>query len=82
MLYAEIQAAKVKELWWQKQNLMFTASGYGSKIPTRYMVQVENIWRRVYCCCYSNVGSLYIFVRGIEYSIHEYDLSEKLEVSE
>lgn len=37
-----------------------SVSGYGKRIPTSYMVQVDGKWRRVYCCIYSNVGTLYI----------------------
>lgn len=40
--------------------LSFTASGYGSRIPTEHMVQVEGRWRRVYCAIFSNSGTLYI----------------------
>jgi hypothetical protein len=52
--------AKVSTLWWQDQGLSFTASGYGSRIPTRYMVRWYGKWRRVYCRIYSNVGACYI----------------------
>ena len=38
----------------------YSASGYGSRIPTEYMVWSASRWRRVYCVCWSNVGSLYI----------------------
>lgn len=51
---------KEKPLWWQERGLMFTATGYGRKIPTRYMVQHRGKWRRVYCCVFSNSGTLYI----------------------
>jgi hypothetical protein len=40
--------------------LSWTASGYGKRIPTLYMVQVDGRWRRVYCCIYSNNGTMYI----------------------
>ena len=42
----------------------YSASGYGSKIPTAYMVKYLNRWRRVYCVCYSNSGTLYAMVAG------------------
>lgn len=51
---------KIKRLWWQKEGLQYTSSGYGSKIPTQYMVQWEGKWRRVYCKIYSNIGTCYI----------------------
>ena len=40
--------------------LTWTASGYGSRIPMPYMVQVFGKWRRVYCRIYSNIGTLFI----------------------
>ena len=49
-----------KPLWWQQRGLMYTASGYGSRIPTPYMVKFNGKLRRVYCCIYSNIGTLYI----------------------
>jgi hypothetical protein len=51
----------VRELPWQKMGLSYTATGYGAKIPTRYMVRtVDQKWRRVYCAIFSNSGSLYV----------------------
>jgi hypothetical protein len=45
-------------------------SGYGAKIPTRYMVKYNsgkryeaNHWRRVYMMQYGNAGSAYIMIR-------------------
>lgn len=38
----------------------YSASGYGSRIPTRYMVREYGRWRRVYAVCWSNVASYYI----------------------
>ena len=37
-----------------------TVSGYGNKIPTRYMVQFAGRWRRVYAACFGNAATLYI----------------------
>ena len=51
-------------LWWQERGLMYTSTGYGKKIPTTYMVKHNNRMKRVYCCIYSNVGSLYIKDKG------------------
>lgn len=51
---------KVSRLWWQDKGLSYTASGYGKRIPTEYMVKFNGKWRRVYCCIYSNAGTLYI----------------------
>lgn len=52
--------SKQDYLWWQLQNLQFTASGYGSRIPTSYKIKHKNKWRRVYCRIYSNAGICYI----------------------
>ena len=42
--------------------LMYTATGYGRKIPTTRMVRLPGNprWRRVYCCIYSNAGTCYV----------------------
>lgn len=52
--------AKVSRLPWQEKGLQYTASGYGRKIPTQYMVHLNGKWRRVYCAIFSNSGTLYI----------------------
>ncbi len=46
-------------------------SGYGKKVPTRYMVKYNSgkkyeasRWRRVYIMQYGNAGSAYIFIRN------------------
>jgi len=51
---------KESPLWWQERGLSFTASGYGARIPTVYMVKYLGRWRRVYSCCYGNSGTCYI----------------------
>lgn len=56
---------KIKELWWQKKNLLFNSTGYGKKIPTRNMVKYKNKWYRVYCHIFSNSGSCYITAKDI-----------------
>lgn len=43
-----------------KLGLMYTATGYGKRIPTEYKVQYNGKWRRVYCCIFSNIGTMYI----------------------
>ena len=37
---------------------------YGDKIPTQYMVFIDNKWRRVYCRVYSNSGTCYVLIKG------------------
>lgn len=51
---------KYSPLWWQEKGLSCTASGYGSRIPTPYMVKYNGKWRRVYIRQYSNNGTAYI----------------------
>lgn len=50
----------IEPLWGHKKGLMYTSTGYGSKIPTEYKMKVNNRLYRVYCRIYSNIGSLYI----------------------
>jgi hypothetical protein len=49
-----------RPLWWHTQGLSYTASGYGRRIPSPYMVRFNNRWRRVYVCQQSNAGTAYI----------------------
>jgi hypothetical protein len=51
---------KVAPLWWQEKGLQYTATGYGSRIPSSYMVKYNGRWRRVYVCIYGNAGTAYI----------------------
>ena len=53
-----------KPTWWQDRGLSYTASGYGRKIPTSYMVKHNNRLKRVYCAIFSNSGTLYIINKG------------------
>ena len=53
--------ALLKETECRKAN---SKTGYGSKIPTQYMVYIANKWRRVYCRQYSNIGTLYVLIKG------------------
>ena len=49
-----------------------SASGYGGKIPTRYMVKYEGVWRRVYAMVYGNGESLFANVLGQEIPVQKY----------
>jgi hypothetical protein len=60
----ELVQAKNSPLWWQERGLMYTPTGYGSRIPTHYMVKYNGKWRRVYCMVYSNACTLYIGKRS------------------
>ena len=48
-----------------------SASGYGNRIPTQWLVRtIDNRWRRVYAICYSNAATLYVW-HGKEATIVE-----------
>ena len=51
-------------LWYHKQGLQQTASGYGNKLVTSKMIKYNNKWYRIYCYCYSNSGTAYIISKG------------------
>ena len=75
MEYANIKNALITDIP-RNRNI----SGYGSKIPTRYMVQQteSNRWNRVYCCIYSNNGTVYIISKGQSLLIDEFELEKAL----
>ena len=56
--------------WWQVKGLSYTSTGYGSKIPTSYMVKHNNRLKRVYCMIYSNSGTLFIIHKGEKIILH------------
>lgn len=41
-----------------------SVTGYGSKIPTRYMLKLDGRWHRVYVMQYGNSGTPYVIHRG------------------
>lgn len=51
---------KVEMMPHHKTGRSWTATGYGARIPTVYMVQFHGKWRRVYAICYSNASTLFI----------------------
>jgi hypothetical protein len=54
-----------------------TASGYGGKVPTRYMLKYAGYWHRVYAMAYGNSASVYIIVKGEDFFLDtdtEYNL--------
>lgn len=51
-------------------------SGYGSKLPTSWQLQLKDKrWRRVYVILWSNSGSAYILVKGERLFLGAYDPS-------
>ncbi len=54
-----------RPLWWHKQGLSQTATGYGSKLTSSRCVKLPNgKTRRIYITCYSNAGSAWITLNG------------------
>jgi hypothetical protein len=49
-----------RPLWFHKRNLMQTSSGYGGNLKTEYMMYYGHRLHRIYYCCYSNSGTLFI----------------------
>lgn len=49
-----------------------TVTGYGSGMPTPYMIRVAGRWYRVKVDCYGNSGSSYVTVAGIRRAIERY----------
>ena len=64
MFIAEINGepcpAENRPLPWQLRGQTWTATGYGARVPSRWVVRYQNRWRRVYVCQYSNVGTAFI----------------------
>lgn len=51
-------------------------SGYGSKLPTSWQIQLQDKrWRRVYVICFSNSGSAYICTKAGNLFLGSYDPS-------
>ena len=53
-----------KPLWWHLRGLQYTSTGYGRKIPTKWMINYNGRNYRLYCCICSNIGTTYIVVGG------------------
>lgn len=49
-----------------------TASGYGKKIPTSYMIKFRGRWRRVYSASFSNLSTEYVVVDGDDVVVNLY----------
>ena len=55
-----------------------TAMGYSvpSGAPTSWLIRLdgEKIWRRLMCWCFSNVGTLFVRIKGESLIVNEYDI--------
>lgn len=62
-------------LEWQRLGLQYTATGYGTKIPTSKVIAwSDSKVRRVYCDIYSNAGSCYCMIHGCKVSVDGFNL--------
>lgn len=60
---------------WQRLGLHYTATGYGTKIPTSKVIKwSDGKARRVYCDIYSNAGSCYCMINGCKVSVDGFNL--------
>ena len=68
----------IKQLWWQKQGLQQTATGYGSKLTTEYMLHLPERKQpyRVYAVCWSNAASFYILKAGNRLFLRDWELQD------
>jgi len=64
-----------KPLYQHIHNLTQTASGYGKKLTTRYMIRLrKNTIRRVYATCFSNAASYWVMIEGTRYYLRDCDI--------
>jgi len=62
-------------LEWQRLGMQYTATGYGTKIPTSKVIKwSDGRERRVYCDIYSNAGSCYCMIHGCKVSVDGFDM--------
>lgn len=63
--YTDPKLAGAHKVVWPGANGR-TASGYGRKIASRFMLNYAGRWRRIYVMVFSNNGSAYVVVNGAE----------------
>lgn len=67
-------AMSERPLEWQRRGLQYTATGYGTKIPTSKVIRwSDGKVRRVYCDIYSNAGSCYCLIHGCKVSVEAFN---------
>ena len=69
-----VPADRIKHspMWYHNQGLQQTASGYGSRLVQPWKVKHKRRWYRVYCVCWSNVGTNYINLAGERHVVNLY----------
>lgn len=62
-----------------------TRTGYGSKLPSAYMLQLDGKrWHRVYTICWSNAGTDYVIIGGEPHYLQTgelWDITRRLQAS-
>lgn len=75
VMWPSPMAEAERPLDWQRRGLQYTATGYGTKIPTSKVIKwSDGRERRVYCDIYSNAGSCYCLIHGCKVSIEGFNL--------
>src|SRR5574344_2137166 len=86
--YVDLELSDIKAVYrTRKIPRHYSATGYGRKIPTQYLIQtIDNRIHRVYCICYSNSGSLWINYQGkkpmVETAINDYEIANNIDHTE
>ena len=71
--YPMVESERLLE--WQRRGLQYTATGYGTKIPTSKVIKwSDGKVRRAYCDIYSNAGSCYCLIHGCKVSVEGFNL--------
>lgn len=57
-----------------------TVSGFGAALPTTKCIRldIDTRWRRVYCTCFSNIGTAWVRVRGAKYVVDGFGVDPAL----
>ena len=75
VIWPSPMAEAERPLDWQRRGLQYTATGYGTKIPTSKVIRwSDGRERRVYCDIYSNAGSCYCMIYGCKVSVEGFNL--------
>ena len=75
VMWPSPMAEAERPLDWQRRGLQYTATGYGTKIPTSKVIKwSDGRERRVYCDIYSNAGSCYCMINGCKVSVDGFNL--------
>jgi hypothetical protein len=73
-MIAYLDPARVTARRRTKAPLNRSRDGYGSKLPSSWMLQLDGRrWHRVYIICYSNSGSAYVSTKAGSLYLGSYD---------